>query len=363
MKLAVIYSDKRGRYIAQGCSSYCDVTEIDLSEIAISSWKKYISILISVHKDRNHWRNDSDRNPLAVKFRETAGNEILKKKAKNADAVLQFGLMTQFDYSMFGCPKIYIYHDGAYDPGNPYWFSPRYGNWFRNKQAKWFRKYYGIFVFSEWAMQQHIQDYDISEKVIRKVGWGPCSTLDDNLVKQRYYANKFVFIGGEPWRKGLDVLLSAFKQIRRKYDCTSLEVIGTNGDQFKNLASPGVTFHGYCDMEKILSILYSSDIFVLPSRYDRSPHAIIEAMWYGLPEIVTNTCGSPEPVNSGDCGLIIDPDDTDELVRAMESLIKNPGLVKSMSQKAIYSSRKYWTWEKVCYNIVRRINEDLMGNV
>ncbi len=359
MKLAIIYSDKRGKYVSQGCSTFCDVVEYDLSSIMPRWWQKPLSAIISYHWDRKHWQNDFYRNPLAIYFRKVSGESFIKENIVKVDAVLQFGVMTYYDYQILGNPNIYYYHDGAYDWNNPYWLSPRYGKRFCNNQRKWLIKACRIFTFSEWARKQHIYERSISQEKVFNVGWGPCIPLKNEFVKQKNIAKKFIFIGGEPWRKGLDILLQAFKQLTQKYNNISLDVIGTKDNEFTKYSTSNVIFHGYCDANKIINILSSNDIFVLPSRYERAGHATIEAMWYGLPVIVTNTCGLPEPVNNSGCGYVIKSESVQELENAMISLIETPQLVMEMSKKAIISSRDSWTWDKTCERIIREIQNSL----
>ena len=51
---------------------------------------------------------------------------------------------------------------------------------------------------------------------------------------------------------------------------------------------------GFCDPEDVLSIVYSSDIFVMPSISEGTPIAILEAAALGKPIVATKTGGIPE---------------------------------------------------------------------
>jgi len=359
MKLAVIYTDKRGKFVSEGCAKFCDVIDYDLSNIQLSWWQRYLSALISYHSDRNIWMNDYDRNPAMVMFRKIVGDEFLRKKATKVDAVLQFGAMTLYDHTILGNPKFYIYHDGAYDPENLFWSSPRFGHSFCKRQTQWLQKADAIFTFSNWAKNQHINDYLIPGEKVFDVKWGPCLPIRDILVRERDYAKKFVFIGGEVIRKGIDILLEAFETVNKLHNDISLEIIGTTSDKFSDYDLRNIRFHGYCDAEEIINILSASDVFILPSRYERAGHATIEAMCYGLPVIVTDTCGLPEPVISGQCGHIIDVENINALSNAILSLINNPKQVSEFSENAIMEYKKNWTWDKVGSRIVSEIEASL----
>ncbi len=348
MKLGVLYMDSRGKFIAEGFSRICDVIEINLSGKEPRKWQRYLSALTSFHWDRQLWQNDYYRNPLYVHYRRIAGNSLIREHASRVDAVVQFGLMTYYDYTLLGNPKVYLYHDGAYDPNNKYWASPRYGNWFKNMQREYFNNINKIFTFSKWAKKQHIEEYGISSQKVINVGWGPCISLNNNLVRLSNIATKFIFIGSDPWRKGLDILLKAFDIVQKLYNDITLDVIGVHKNQISSRCNKNVIFHGLCGPEIVMSILSSSDVFILPSRYERAGHATIEAMWYGKPVIVTDTCGLSEPIISSNCGFVIEPGNVDELVNTMINLIKDKILVRKMSKIAMIEARKNWTWDKVC---------------
>ncbi|WDN87086.1 hypothetical protein BuS5_00054 [Desulfosarcina sp. BuS5] len=357
MKLAVIYTDRRGKYIAEGCAQFCEVVEIDLSGVSIKWWQKYISALVSFHLNRKLWQNEFYRNPLAVFFRKKNGNNAIKKFSKKVDAVLQFGLMNSYDYSLFGDPKIFFYLDGAYDPNNPYWYCPRFGQWLSGMQKKAYKQATRIFTFSKWAKRQHIEQCEIESEKIIDVGWGPCLTIEK---KDKGFFNNpphFVFVGRNSPIKGLDILISAFKIVQEKYPDVILNIAGMNSEEYSGDLTKGLLFHGYCEADKLKKILGSSDIFILPSRYERAGHVTIEAMSYGLVPIVTETCGAPEPVLAGKCGIIVPQEDIESLANAMISLIENPLLLKQLSHNATGEALKNWMWDKVCEKIVSVISK------
>jgi len=355
MKLALVYSDKRAKYLSQGFSALCEVAEYDLSSIIPVWWQKLLSALISYHLDRKLWQNDFHRNPLAVYFRKISGDAFLKRHRVQADAVLQFGVMTSYDKTIWGDVNLYVYHDGAYDPNNPNWVCPRFGKWFENMQRHVLYDSDHVFTFSKWARRQHITQYDLPERKVTDVGWGPCLPLKNELCWQRHHARRFVFIGNDPWVKGLDILISAFSEIIKSHPDVTLDIIGVKGVQIPSFAGKNICVHGTRPPDDVVNVMSYSDILLLPSRFERAGHVIVEAMWYGLPVVVSDIFGSPEPVLSGNCGIVVKPESTNELTRAITILIQSPDLVKRMSDNAIYESRKNWTWDKVAQRIVSSI--------
>ena len=67
-----------------------------------------------------------------------------------------------------------------------------------------------------------------------------------------------------------------------------------------------VTFAG--NRNDVNDFLLKSDIFILTSRDEGFPMAILEAERVGLPVISTDIAGIPEMIVNGETGLIIKPD-------------------------------------------------------
>ena len=67
------------------------------------------------------------------------------------------------------------------------------------------------------------------------------------------------------------------------------------------------------------------DVFVLPSRMDPCPLAVLEAMATGLPVVATRVGGIPEEVGD-DAGLLVEPEDVRGLAAAVLRLAGDPGL-------------------------------------
>jgi glycosyltransferase involved in cell wall biosynthesis len=78
--------------------------------------------------------------------------------------------------------------------------------------------------------------------------------------------------------------------------------------------------------DDVPQILRRSDLFVLSSRWEGLPLAVIEAMMSGLPVIATAVGGIPEQVVEGETGLLVPPGDPDTLARAVSRLLNDAGL-------------------------------------
>jgi glycosyltransferase involved in cell wall biosynthesis len=77
------------------------------------------------------------------------------------------------------------------------------------------------------------------------------------------------------------------------------------------------------------------DIFCMPStKREGLARAIIEAMAYRVPPVVTNAGGSPELVVDGECGFVVPPMDAGALAEAIGKLFRDPELRKRLGEAA-----------------------------
>lgn len=119
-----------------------------------------------------------------------------------------------------------------------------------------------------------------------------------------------------------------------------------------------VQFTGFVDSGKLWALMKSSDAFCSLSYYEGLPNSVIEAMACGCPLIVSDIPAHREFLDDG-CALLVDPDDPEEISRAIELSLFNPnsttkrvGIAKAMAQKWSISSMAE-QYEKVYQQILK----------
>jgi len=81
------------------------------------------------------------------------------------------------------------------------------------------------------------------------------------------------------------------------------------------------------------NVMRAIDIFVLSSRWEGMPNAILEAMACGKPVVATRVGGSPEVVVDGETGILVEAGDPVSLAEAVERVFVDRGLRERMGSQ------------------------------
>jgi teichuronic acid biosynthesis glycosyltransferase TuaC len=141
--------------------------------------------------------------------------------------------------------------------------------------------------------------------------------------------------------KRLDLNLHAVAVLRRKYPYIRYTVAG-DGEEAANLQRLArdlqiddiVEFTGRVPNQDVPGLLAKAQIFSLPSSMEGFGIAYLEAMAAGLPVIGCKGEGIADVVCSGKTGMLIEADDLDALVKALDQLLANPDAARGMGSRA-----------------------------
>lgn len=150
--------------------------------------------------------------------------------------------------------------------------------------------------------------------------------------------------------KGLDILIEAISLLPEEIkNNINVSIIGKGPEEInlkskiQNLNLESI-FKLKGNKENASTYLKAFDLYVQPSRKEGFPYSILEAMQAGLPIIASDTGGIYEALDN--TGVLVKPENPQELCSAIEDLLQNEAKRKDLSQKALEKS-KLFTLEKM----------------
>jgi glycosyltransferase involved in cell wall biosynthesis len=160
-------------------------------------------------------------------------------------------------------------------------------------------------------------------------------------------------VGRLVYQKGHEYLVQAMESLRGELPHTKAVICGEGPlrrqlqSQIDRLGLGGVVtlLGNRLDIDRFLG---SADIFVLPSRWEGLPVALLEAMDAGLPVVATRVEGVEEVVQNETHGLLVPPEDARALAESIRRLVLNPDLRQKMSLGARARIREAYTIDIMC---------------
>ncbi|HRG59637.1 MAG TPA: glycosyltransferase [Bacteroidia bacterium] len=128
--------------------------------------------------------------------------------------------------------------------------------------------------------------------------------------------------------KNITGIIEAAKILSLKNISFRIDIVGDGPEResFETLAKKlqllnnCIFFHGFKLPHEVATIIGNSHCFVLNSNYEGLPCVLLEAMSCGLPVIATHVGAVPEIISSKQ-GIVISPNNKDQLAHAMEEMI------------------------------------------
>ncbi len=139
-------------------------------------------------------------------------------------------------------------------------------------------------------------------------------------------------------QKGITYLLQAMPEIIRNYSDITLVVVGQGKaqDQLEEeVVRLGIADHvlfpgARLDIPELLQLF---DLYVLPSLWEGMPMVLLEAMAAGCPIVATEVGGVAKVVDHGVNGLLVPPQNVEQLAAAVNKVLGDKQLQKQFSQQ------------------------------
>ena len=172
-----------------------------------------------------------------------------------------------------------------------------------------------------------------------------CS-LDRQKIPMKSKKKTVLAVGRLHEQKGFDLLLQAWKPIEEKYPDWTLRIVGEGPKReelealVKTLKLKRVALLGRTN--EVINEYAQASLFVLSSRYEGLPLALIEAMWCGTPSIAFDCPNGPAALLANDRGWLVANGNISALSKQIEYVITHPDEAAERAQKAqTYAQQTY----------------------
>jgi glycosyltransferase involved in cell wall biosynthesis len=205
---------------------------------------------------------------------------------------------------------------------------------------------------------------DIRAKLISGKIVGPENiTVIPNGVEHQHFAitpgeglelhadtKSLIFTGNMAAYQGIDFLLKAFKEIRRKRQDVRLLIVSNDSfDRYESLAST-LGIRSYIDIvpsrfDALPKYLAGADVALNPRiDCDGIPQKLVNYMAAGKP--IVSFAGSAKYLTHGERGLVVENGDVIAFAEATRQLLSEPALARRLGENARNYVRAESSWEK-----------------
>jgi len=155
-----------------------------------------------------------------------------------------------------------------------------------------------------------------------------------------------LFVGRLTYWKGIDIVIQCSCQIPNVlFVCIGEGMLKVDLKNCKIL--------GYKPNEEIPLWINAADLFLLPSRSEGTPVALLEALSCGVPAIVSDVGGIPDVITNGENGYLVPTGSINMFRDRISELLSNEMKRKSMGENAARTTIERFDNKKINYKIIR----------
>jgi len=145
----------------------------------------------------------------------------------------------------------------------------------------------------------------------------------------RHSGKRVIAVGRLVRQKGFDLLIDSFTKVAARHPDWTLEIYGEGSERpaleaqvercglLEQIRLPGIT-------NNIGDVYPDAGLFVLPSRFEGYPNALVEALAAGCPVIATNCPGASEQIlGGGRYGMLVQSENVDALAVALDEMLSS----------------------------------------
>lgn len=146
---------------------------------------------------------------------------------------------------------------------------------------------------------------------------------------------------------GIDIILRLSDIARMKKLNVRFLLVGSG--ESKNIQEENILYLGEVPHEKIPSVLAAADVILIPFPNNQVSHAasplkLFEGMSLRKPIVASRVSGIQEVISDGENGFLADPDNPDEWIQKLETVLNSEKLSAKMGENAKRTVEERFDW-------------------
>jgi glycosyltransferase involved in cell wall biosynthesis len=334
---------------------------VTTADVGLHGLEKGLAAIATMSPNKRRWITQLNLGAAPFVLRSRKANAVVAAHQGRIDVILQIGatfkVSERFEIPYCLCcdSNISVAQRGAssgYSDGTA--ISPATLEAIVERERGVYQGAAAIFPLSGQLRNSFIDDFGIPADRVQTVYAGP--NFHEGSVRrpvQRRPPNHpptVLFVGLQFHRKGGDVLVESFRQVRARVPNARLLLVGV---PVGYVEGAGISCLGRINKNTpegaaaLAEAYASADVFALPTRFEPFGIAYVEAMHFGLPCIGPQAWAVPEIIEDGVTGFTVPVDDVSALTDRLMRLLSDPILSRAMGNAARDRAQDLFTWPAV----------------
>ena len=171
------------------------------------------------------------------------------------------------------------------------------------------------------------------------------NAIDLSLIPKKstkQFKNQLIFAGRLSKEKGIEILLETASQLPNNYHLL-IAGSGPLEEKVRKLSDEKTNLHylGYQSKQNMLSLIRGSDLLIQPSLEEGISSTLLEAMACGTCVLGSDIEGISEVIENNKTGLLVEPNNSDELLNKILYLLPKKEKRLSMANEGLERVKKY----------------------
>lgn len=335
--------------------------EVTVANVDVSGADRWLAAASTFAPVRRRWATRYHLGPVPFRLRSRRARRQISAHRGQIDAIVQIGSTFEplgrgsIPYFVCSDSNIRMAQHGAssgYSDATP--LTPVELEEIGGREGRVYRGASAVFPLSERLGRSFIEEFGVMPDRVRAIYAGPnfavAQVPTPVVPHEGVHPPTVLFVGRQYHRKGGDLLVESFRQVRERITDAQLIIAGLPPGY---VDAPGITCLGDLDKKTdagwhaLANAYASANVFALPTRFEPFGVAFVEAMHFGLPCIGPQAWAVPEIIADGDTGFTVPVDDLERLTDRLLHLLTKPDLARRMGEAGRARAHQLFTWPRV----------------